>query len=114
MAWASVSPWIVTLGAAATLAGSVKPRLSPTRALHRWLVAPLALTQMVVEDQHDHLVADAAIGTIAFAGSVLVVAGANVLGWVLVGISIGALLLGSMLDWSPVYCLIKLLARAIR
>ena len=102
MAWAAVAPWIVTLGAALTLAGAVSPRLSLTRALHRWLVAPLAEKPAAEpEDQHDYAVADAAIGTTAFAGAVLAIAGAYPAGWVLIGIAVASLLLDALLDWSP-------------
>ena len=101
MAWAAAAPWIVTLGAALTLAGAVSPRLSLTRALHRWLVAPLAEKPAEPEDQHDYAAADAAIGTTAFAGAVLAIAGAYPAGWVLIGIAMASLLLDALLDWSP-------------
>ena len=101
MAWTAVAPWIAVLASIVVLAGSVTERLSLTRAVFRWFVAPAIERPGAEEDQGRFLRADALGGTVTLAGAVFVVAGAHALGWALVGTVVGSLLLDAALDASP-------------
>ena len=101
MAWAAVAPWIGTLAALALLAGSVTARWSLTRAVHRWLVAPVRNEPPQQEDQTTFLQADALGGAVALAGGVLVFVGVHPLGWSLVGLCALSLLLDAALGLGP-------------
>ena len=106
----AVAPWLTLLGALVQLTGSVSPRLSLPRALHRWLVAP-ARRQRAPESQMAFDRADALTGAVALAGAVFVFTGAYPLGWALVGASIVSLALDAAMDRGPLRHLADLLAR---
>lgn len=105
-----VASWIVLIGVLVQLAGSVSPRLSLPRALHRWLIAP-ARRQRAPEPRAAFDRADALTGTVALAGAVFVFAGNYPLGWALVGVAIASLALDAALDRGPLRSLANLLAR---
>lgn len=105
-----VAPWITLIGVLVQLLGSVSPRLSLPRALHRWLIAP-ARRQRALEPRAAFDRADALTGTVALAGAVFVSAGNHPLGWALVGVAIVSLALDAALDRGPLRSLANLLAR---
>ncbi len=106
----AVAPWLTLIGVLVQLTGSVSPRLSLPRALHRWLVAPTqrpcAPEPRVTFDR-----ADALTGAVALAGAVFVVTESYPLGWALVGVSIVSLALDAAMDRGPLRHLANLLAR---
>ena len=106
----AVAPWITLIGALLQLLGSVSPRLSLSRALHRWLIAP-ARRQLAPEPQTAFDRADALTGAVALAGAAFVFTGSYSLGWALVGASIVSLALDAALDRGPLRHLADLLAR---
>lgn len=106
----AVAPWLTLLGVLVQLAASVNSRLSPPRALHRWLFAPL-------QGRHTHEPqlafdrADALTATVALAGAVFVFTGVYPLGWALVGVCVVSLALDAALDRGPLRSFADLLAR---
>ena len=110
VASAAVAPWLILIGVLVQLTGSVNPRLSLPRALHRWLIAP-AQGRGVPEPQPAFERADAFTGAVALAGAVFVFTGSYPLGWALVGVSIVSLALDAALDRGPLRRLADLMAR---
>ena len=106
----AVAPWLTLIGALVQLAGSVSPRLSLPRALHRWLIAP-ARRRGTSEPRPAFDRADALTGTVALAGVVFVFASVYPLGWALVGACVVSLALDAALDRGPLRRLTDLLAR---
>ena len=106
----AVAPWLTLIGVLVQLAGSVSPRLSLPRALHRWLVAPVQRPRAAPESQLTFERADACTGTVALAGAVFVLAGVYPLGWALVGLCVVSLALDAALDRGPLRRLADLLA----
>ena len=106
----AVAPWLTLLGVLVQLAGSVNSRLSPPRALHRWLFAPLR-GQHAPEPQLTFERADALTGTVALAGAVFVAVGVYPLGWALFGACVVSLALDAALDRGPLRSFADLLAR---
>ena len=106
----AVAPWLTLIGVLVQLAGSVSPRLSLPRALHRWLVAPVQRPRAAPESQRTFERADAFTGTVALAGAVFVLAGVYPLGWALVGMCVVSLALDAALDRGPLRRLADLLA----
>lgn len=108
VASAAVAPWLVLIGVLVQLTGSVSPRLSLPRALHRWLIAP-AQGRDVPEPQPAFERADAMTGAVALAGAVFVFADVYPLGWALVGLCVVSLALDAALDRGPLRRLADLL-----
>ena len=106
----AVGPWLTLVGVLVQLTGSVSPRLSLPRILHRWLMAP-ARPQRAPEAQLSFERADALTGMVALAGAVFLFVGDFPLGWALVGVAIVSLALDSALDRGPLRSLADLLAR---
>lgn len=107
MAHAAIAPWIATLGALQLVAGSITPSLSLARGLHRYFIAPARDDPVESEDQTSFLQADAALGTLGFAGAVFVFAGAPPLGWAFVGLALALLVLDATLDANPLRLLLR-------
>ena len=108
----SVAPWLTLIGVLVQLTGSVSPRLSLLRALHRWLIAP-AQRQLAPEPRVTFDRADALTGAVALAGTVFVFTGDYPLGWALVGVSIVSLALDAAIDRGPLRHLANLVARLV-
>lgn len=101
MAWTTLAPWLVLIGAIVQLAGAVSAELSLPRTLHRWLLAPVRSEPPEDENQLPFERADALTGILVVAGAVFVFVGVHPLGWAFVGLSVVSLGLDAMLDRSP-------------
>ena len=100
IAWAVAAPWLVTLNVLVLAAGSISPDWSLSRRFHRYFVAPLQ-SEGTTEDPTSFLRADGFRSVVAFGGAVFVIAGVPPLGWALVGLAAGDLLMDGLTDAAP-------------
>ena len=100
VSWAEVAPWIVTVVGLGLLAGSLSPRLSVTRWVHRYFVAPLTSVG-AIEDATPFLRTDAISGCLALAGSMFVIVGVATIGWVFIGLCTVDLFIDGIANISP-------------
>lgn len=101
LAVSPAGPWITAVACLPLLAGSLTARLSLTRACYRYFLAPLSSGPAAWEDQTPYLRADALTGTLALAGTVLVLGGIPPVGWGLVGVSALCLGLDAAVNTNP-------------